>query len=188
MKEKQNIEWKESWRDEYLKWICGFANAYFLTGDIEASGRGIDTIRDACRENATDFPTFKLESTGMMVEFKGVVPDKARQKPPPVTPQVEAHDEAQEAQVRAHEVQAGLTTTETCLLQACSKEPQDGRALLAAAGYSSRTGNFKRSLDKLLEAGLIEMTIPDRPRSSRQKYRLTKKGRAALESLTISGS
>lgn len=27
MQEKQNIEWKESWRDEYLKWICGFANA-----------------------------------------------------------------------------------------------------------------------------------------------------------------
>ena len=27
MPEKQNIEWKESWRDEYLKWICGFANA-----------------------------------------------------------------------------------------------------------------------------------------------------------------
>ena len=27
MNESQNIEWKESWRDEYLKWICGFANA-----------------------------------------------------------------------------------------------------------------------------------------------------------------
>lgn len=27
MQEQQNIEWKESWRDEYLKWICGFANA-----------------------------------------------------------------------------------------------------------------------------------------------------------------
>ena len=25
--ESQNIEWKESWRDEYIKWICGFANA-----------------------------------------------------------------------------------------------------------------------------------------------------------------
>ena len=25
--ESQNIEYKESWRDEYLKWICGFANA-----------------------------------------------------------------------------------------------------------------------------------------------------------------
>lgn len=27
MKEHQSIEWKESWRDEYLKWICGFANS-----------------------------------------------------------------------------------------------------------------------------------------------------------------
>lgn len=27
MPENQNIEWKISWRDEYLKWICGFANA-----------------------------------------------------------------------------------------------------------------------------------------------------------------
>lgn len=27
MAESQNIEYKESWRDEYLKWICGFANA-----------------------------------------------------------------------------------------------------------------------------------------------------------------
>ena len=27
MREQQNVEWKESWRDEYLKWICGFANA-----------------------------------------------------------------------------------------------------------------------------------------------------------------
>ena len=27
MPEQQNIEWKESQRDEYLKWICGFANA-----------------------------------------------------------------------------------------------------------------------------------------------------------------
>jgi ATP-dependent DNA helicase RecG len=28
MMESQNIEWKETWRDEYLKWICGFANAH----------------------------------------------------------------------------------------------------------------------------------------------------------------
>jgi len=27
MPEQQNIEYKASWRDEYLKWICGFANA-----------------------------------------------------------------------------------------------------------------------------------------------------------------
>ena len=27
MSESQLVEYKESWRDEYLKWICGFANA-----------------------------------------------------------------------------------------------------------------------------------------------------------------
>ena len=27
MKENQHTEWKESWRDEYLRWVCGFANA-----------------------------------------------------------------------------------------------------------------------------------------------------------------
>ncbi len=26
-KENQQLEWKENWRDEYLKWVCGFANA-----------------------------------------------------------------------------------------------------------------------------------------------------------------
>ena len=28
MPEHQEIEWKESWRDEYLKWLCGYANAH----------------------------------------------------------------------------------------------------------------------------------------------------------------
>ncbi len=27
MSENQHIEWKVAWKDEYLKWICGFANA-----------------------------------------------------------------------------------------------------------------------------------------------------------------
>lgn len=27
MSESQHVEWKESWRDDWLRWICGFANA-----------------------------------------------------------------------------------------------------------------------------------------------------------------
>jgi len=27
LREDQNVEWKKSWQDDYLKWICGFANA-----------------------------------------------------------------------------------------------------------------------------------------------------------------
>jgi ATP-dependent DNA helicase RecG len=36
MKEHQHIEWKKEWRDEYLRLICGFANA---EGGILVIGR-----------------------------------------------------------------------------------------------------------------------------------------------------
>lgn len=38
--ESQNVECKESWRDEYLKWVCGFANAfggYIFIGVVDGS-------------------------------------------------------------------------------------------------------------------------------------------------------
>ena len=38
--ESQNTEYKSAWRDEYLKWICGFANAQGGTLFI-----GIDIIK-----------------------------------------------------------------------------------------------------------------------------------------------
>lgn len=41
--EHQNIEWKQSWRDEYLKWICGFANAQGGTLGIGKKDRGPST-------------------------------------------------------------------------------------------------------------------------------------------------
>ena len=28
MEENQNIDYKRIWKDEYLQWICGFANAH----------------------------------------------------------------------------------------------------------------------------------------------------------------
>lgn len=38
--ETQNIEWKRSWRDEYLAWICGFANAQGGVLEIGKNDRG----------------------------------------------------------------------------------------------------------------------------------------------------
>ncbi len=48
--------------------------------------------------------------------------------------------------------------------------------LMAVAGRSDRTKFRHQVLNLLLEKGLLEMTIPDKPRSSRQHYRLTPLG------------
>lgn len=53
--------------------------------------------------------------------------------------------------------------------------------LMMIAERSDRTKFRKQVLNPLIEAGLIEMTIPDKPRSSKQKYRLTGKGEAFLQ-------
>ena len=50
MAEHQNVEWKSSWRDEYLKWICGFANAQGGVLEIGKNDRGEAVgVRDVLR-------------------------------------------------------------------------------------------------------------------------------------------
>lgn len=43
MSESQNIEWKRSWHDDYLKWVCGFANAVGGTIYIGKDDDGVVT-------------------------------------------------------------------------------------------------------------------------------------------------
>ena len=56
--------------------------------------------------------------------------------------------------------------------------------LQEAAGLKDRVHFLKTHLEPLLLAGWIERTIPDKPRSSKQKYRLTEKGRQTLDGRT----
>ncbi|XTI71542.1 Fic family protein [Acidithiobacillus sp. AC3] len=53
-------------------------------------------------------------------------------------------------------------------------------ALQSALGLSDRKSFRERYLKPALDDGLIEMTIPDKPNSRLQKYRLTDKGRQWL--------
>lgn len=69
--ENQNIEWKESWRDEYLKWICGFANAQggVLNIGIDDSGNVV---------GLKDIKTLLEEIPNKIVALLGIVADVNR--------------------------------------------------------------------------------------------------------------
>ncbi len=49
--------------------------------------------------------------------------------------------------------------------------------LAKALGQKSVSGGLKKVISKLMEEELIEWTIPEKPNSSKQKYRLTAKGK-----------
>jgi len=89
-------------------------------------------------------------------------------------------------EVQAQETQVGTKSApsrhQVEILHKCQKDSAL-LDLMAIAGRSDRTKFRHQVLNPLLEEGLIEMTIPDKPRSSKQKYRLTDKGRVLLEQL-----
>jgi len=61
-----------------------------------------------------------------------------------------------------------------------AREPASIADLMKVTGQTNRTRFRKNVLRPLLDADVLEMTIPDKPRSSKQKYRLTEKGRRVL--------
>ena len=56
--------------------------------------------------------------------------------------------------------------------------------MLAFMGLSDRTKFRRKYIHQLLEVGILEQTIPNKPKSQNQKYRLTSKGIALKNLIT----
>ena len=65
--ETQNIEYKESWRDEYLKWICGFANAQGGTLYIGKNDKGEIVGVNNAKRLLEDIPNKVKNALGIIV-------------------------------------------------------------------------------------------------------------------------
>ncbi len=68
MKENQHIEWKESWRDEYLKWICGFANAQGGMLVIGRNDKGKVVGAPDAKKLLVDLPNKVRDVLGILVK------------------------------------------------------------------------------------------------------------------------
>jgi len=74
-----------------------------------------------------------------------------------------------------------LTEVQQRIVEGCLEMVQSTSSLLDLLGYESRTGNFKKALSHLLKLGLVEQVLPNTPRSKKQQYRTTAKGKQVLD-------
>ncbi|MBC8430862.1 MAG: putative DNA binding domain-containing protein [Desulfobacterales bacterium] len=91
--------------------------------------------------------------------------------PTELRPETEAQSKAQS------KAQSGA------ILQALGKRPLSASELTKILGLRSKTGAFKRTIKELMDRKSIEYTIPDKPNSRLQKYRLTDAGKHLLKSM-----
>lgn len=67
-KEHQNLEWKESWQNDYFKWICCFANAQGGTLFIGIDDKGKTKHLDNAKKLLEDLPNQVRDLLGLMVD------------------------------------------------------------------------------------------------------------------------
>lgn len=137
------------------------ADVCFKGGYIDAWGRGIQKIMDACREEKLPDPQIEENSGGILVTLykvraAGKWGAQVSARTPQVTPQV--------------------TQQVLNVLESAESEPRSRSELQKAAEIKDREHFRKHYLEFCLSEGYLELTIPDKPTSSRQKYRLTGKG------------
>ena len=72
----------------------------------------------------------------------------------------------------------GLSAAQRTLLCAMGNAELSRRELFDRLGIQGDSRAYRRHIEPLIAAGLIEMTRPDTPKSRLQKYRRTEKGRA----------
>ena len=145
------------------------AEPLYLTKYIERMGTGIHDMIERCREAGLPEPEFKL-TDGFVTAIRRK-PGKAFEAvggklAPEVIEQVGT--------------KSGLSRDQVEILQNCASEKAIGE-LMNLIGRANRTKFRNQILRPLLDAGFIEMTISDKPTSSKQKYRLTVKGQKIVE-------
>jgi predicted HTH transcriptional regulator len=138
------------------------AEPLFLTRYVEKAGTGILDMISLCKAAGVPTPQFRQEG-GQFIQTLW-------------RPKVAGTGEVP-AQIGT---KLALSRHQVDILKKCRKET--GLVdLMAITGRADRTKFRHQVLAPLLAEELIEMTIPDKPRSSNQEYRLTVKGRTWLD-------
>ena len=77
--------------------------------------------------------------------------------------------------------ESGLKSLERRVLSLLVAEPLSRSAIAGALGHQSMSAGLNRVIHRLLRDGRIAYTVPDKPNSRLQRYRVTEAGRTAQE-------
>ena len=139
------------------------AEAFHRTGAVEIWGRGTNRVIEECKGHGIDPPTFEEHAGALYVTFRAPIGPGAGEVP--------SRDQVG--------TKSGLSEDQVQILET-SKDPQPLQELMRLCGRSNRTKFRDQVTRPLLDAGLLEMTVPDKPRSSKQRYRTTVAGERQL--------
>ena len=158
------------------------AEPLYLTKYIERMGTGTGDMIKLCREAGLAEPEFSL-ADGFVTTI--------RRKPElaflavggVLQPEPKSDDQSPNVFTGT---KSGPSRDQVIVLSKCLDE-SDIVLLMASVGRSNRTKFRDQVLTPLLKEGLLTMTVPNKPRSSKQKYRLTEKGKALLDAVIPKG-
>ena len=136
------------------------AEVFKAAGLIEKYGSGIKRILNAFNSYNLPAPEFKEMSGGFMVT---------------------AYKKTEQVGTKSALSQHQVNILRKCLIETGIIE------LMAITGRTDRTKFRHQVLNPLIAARLLEMSIPNKPTSSKQKYRLTDEGEKLLEKLKKHG-
>ena len=143
---------------ESKPWNPLIANAFYRAGIIERWGSGTTNIISWCEENGNPVPNWQERAGSVVLTFLPITESKTQQVTAEVTAEVER------------------------LLPFC-KETINRRDLQGKLGLRHSENFRKAYILPAIQRGWIEMTIPDKPRSRLQKYRLTPAGEKVLREI-----
>jgi ATP-dependent DNA helicase RecG len=131
---------------------------------------GIPTIIKAMKWNKSPAPVFKTDKN--RTYFITVLPIHSMYKKAPVEPRVKKN---------VPSLSQVVSSKSIALVLQSAQEKSSLKTLMELAKYTNRTRFRNEVIKPLIEAGLLALTIPEKPQSSKQKYYTTDKGKAALK-------
>lgn len=153
---------------ESQPWNPIIANVFYRAGIIERWGSGTLNIIDWCLENGNPAPAWIEQAGAVYVTFlPAKLPITETDSRQASGPQVTGEDTGEDGEEVAAEIRR---------LLAVVKGEMKRKELQSALGLKHEDHFREAYLVPALKSGLIEMTIPDKPRSGNQRYRLTKMG------------